>query len=276
MHLNMAEINAATLQKLLDGQNKLFEGLQQIHHKLDSVVSEFRGEIDELKQENQRLKKNLQQVTSRLDKQEQHSRSKNVVIYDVPGSAGESREETESKVAKITEAVSLKHKVLVAHRLNPSSDSPIIAIFESKAHAQEMLHAMRLNILTADDIGLKGQQDTRRNSKRLSARPHLCPALAQLLKAASALKAEAKWGWTKVITSRMEVQIFKGNDDDGHASPPVIVRSLEDVLRLRLQLVEQGSLPDISPEAHAVATKKRPRTSTDPKTRTLSKEKRLV
>lgn len=273
----MAEINAATMHKLLEGQNKLFEGMQQLHDKLDLVASQFRGEIDALKKENETLKKNLQEVTSRLDKQEQHSRSKNVIIYDVPGSAKESRMETEAKIAKLTKALEVNHKVIAAHRLSPNPDSPIVAVFESKVHAQEILSIIRQSALTAESIGLTSQGRITAKPKKIIARPHLCPALAQLLKLATALKVEANWGWTKVITSKMEIQIFKGKDNDGNVLPPVTVRSPEDVMKLRLQLVEQGSLSEFAPADHAeYLAKKRPWTGTEPKRSTMSKGKRIL
>lgn len=274
----MAEHNAATLQKVLEGQNKLFEGLQQLHQKLDSVASQFQSETDALKKENENLKKNLQEVASCLDKQEQHSRSKNIIIYDVPGPAGESRTETEAKVAKITEALKANHRVVVAHRLSPNPNSPIVAAFESKIHAQEMLSIIRQGTLTAETIGLPSQDSTRGKPKKIIARPHLCPALAQLLKMATALKVEANWGWTKVISSKMEIQIFKGRDSDGYVLPPVTVRSPEDVLRLRLQMVEQGRLPELTPAAPAekYLMKKRPWTDTGPNSGTTRKEKRIL
>lgn len=277
VQFSMADNSAIILPQLLEGQRKLFEGLQQLHEKLDSVVSQFRGEIDELKRENQCLKKDLQVMESRLNKQEQHSRSSNVVIYDVPGAAHENRAETESKVAKLARALKIDHKVVVAHRLTPNSGSPIVAVFESKAHAQEVLNIIRQSALTPSGIGLKSPGDGTAKDRKILARPHLCPALAQLLKAAAALKAEANWGWTKVITSKMEVQIYKGKDADGNVQPPLTVKSLEDVLKLRLQLVEQGTLPAISPVTHAnEATKKRGWTGTEPRSTMGRKEKRML
>lgn len=273
----MAENSAVILPKLLEGQNKLFEGLQQLHQKLDSVVSQFRGEIDELKRENQCLKKNLQEMEFRLNKQEQHSRSSNVVIYGVPGAAQEGRVETGAKVANIARALRIDHKVVVAHRLTPGSDSPIVAVFESKAHAQEVLNTIRQSDLTPSAIGLRSSGGDTTKDRKILARPHLCPALAQLLKAAAALKTEANWGWTKVITSKMEVQIYKGKDADGNAYPPFTVRSLEDVLKLRLQLMEEGTLPEISPLTHAKeATKKRGWTGMEPTSTIGRKGKRML
>lgn len=276
----MAELNAAMLQKVLDGQNKLFDGLQQLHHKLDSVVSQFQSEIEGLKKENNRLKKDLQEVTSRLDKQEQQSKSKNVVIYGVPGVAEESREETEAKIAKIAGIVHLNHKVVAAHRLSPASNGPILAAFENKAHAQDMINAVRKSTLTAadverTDIERKPQGGEIVASKKIFAPPHLCAALVQLRKAAAALKHEANWGWTKVNTSRIEVQIYKGRDDKGNVLPPITVRSLEDVLKLRLQMVEKGILPQIKPGYHPSSyhVNKKTRTGTAADNTTIRKEK---
>lgn len=270
--------SALTMQKLLEGQNRILEGQQQLHAKFDSVVSQLRSEVDCLKKENQKLKKSLQDVTARLDKQEQHSRSKNIVIYDVPGPAGENRHETQAKVLKIAKALNVDHKVVVTHRLSPASDSPIVATFESKVHAQEMLSAIRQTTLTAAEIEPKSHEKTAGRNKKIVARPHLCPALVRLQKAAAALKAEANWGWTKIITSRMEVQIYKGTDSDGNVLPPIIVRSLEDVVNLRLQLVEQGVLPDIAPVIHLrePTSKKRAWTGTAPGNATGLKEERIV
>lgn len=274
----MSEINAATLQKVLDGQNKLFEGLQQLHHKLDSVVLQFRSEIDELKRENKNLKKELHEMAARLDRQEQFSRSKNVVIYDVPGAAGENRTETEAKVSKIASVIKFNHKVVVAHRLGAGADCPILAVLESKAHAQEMLSAVRQSSLSAADIDFKKQGGASNEKKKIAARPHLCTALAQLRKEAAALKAEANWGWTKVNISRMEVQIYKGRDEKGNALPPITVKSLEDILKLRLQLVEEGILPQITPELKAGlhSAKKRAWPSTTTSSTSSCKEKRIV
>lgn len=274
----MSEISATMLQQLLDGQKKLFEGQQQLHHKLDSVVSQFRDEIDDLKQENKNLKKDLQEVTFRLDKQEQFSRSKNVVIYNIPGAAGENRAETEAKVSKLADAINFHHKVIVAHRLSSSPESPILAVLESKAQAQEMLEAVRQSTLTVADIEQSKKPGCALNKEKIVARPHLCKALAQLRKAAAALKAEAKWSWTKVNISRMEVQIYKGRDEEGNALPPYTVKSLEDVLKLRLQLEEEGILLQTTPEHHAglSTTKKRARTFTMTGNATSRKEKRIV
>lgn len=270
----------AMLKKLMEGQNRLFEAQQQLHHKFDSMVSQLKNEVDELKKENENLKKDLQQVTLRLDRQEQQSRSKNIVFYGIPGSAGEKRIETETKVAKIVKALNVDYKVVVAHRLSAGSDGPIVAVFESRAHAHEMLNIIRESSLTISDIGLKGHEGTAIKEKKIFARPHLCPALAQLQKAASALKTEANWGWTKVITSKMEVQIYKGRDRDGKLLPPVTVRSPQDVLRLRLQMVEQGILPEISPTDNGAenhAGKKRGWADASvPGTNTKHKEKRIA
>lgn len=244
----------------MEGINRLFEGQQQLHHKLDSMVSQLRREVDELKKENENLKKDLQQVTLRLDKQEQQSRANNIVFYDIPGAAGEKRIETEVKVAKIVKALNVDYKVVVAHRISPVPNGPVVAVFESKAHAQEMLNLIRESSLTVSDIGLTNLDGTATKNKKMFARPHLCPALAQLHKAATALKTEANWGWTKVLTNKMEVQIYKGRDHDGNILPPVTVKSLQDILRLRLQMVEQGILPEISPienEAEKHTKKKR-------------------
>lgn len=277
----MSDKTAALLEKLLEGQTELFKGQQQMRHeihqlsqKLDAATQELRCEVGELKQENEQLKQELCSLKRRVDMQEQYSRSKNVIFYDVPGVMNESRVETEAKIAAIMKALECNNKVVTAHRLGSKANTPIVAVFESKPHAQEVINAVKKSALTLKDIGIGGQPGVNLSTK-VTARAHLSPALSQLLKAAAVFKVEANWGWTKVIISRMEVEIYEGRGHDGKILPPVTVSSIEDILKLRAQLVEQGKLPEATPSFYTPgnARKKRPRTSVTPNGSGVARER---
>lgn len=280
----MSEDTAMMLKKLMEGQNNIVAGqrqlqqqlkheIQELHLKLDSISVRFRDEIDTLKHENEALKAEIRDIRTELDAQEQFSKSKNVVLYNIPGSPAENRTIAEEKVRELLNSVQCQNRLVVAHRLNPKANSPLVAVFESKAHAQEVMAAVRTyNQTLANAAGLD-ERNLNQNNSKIAARPHLCSSLAQLMRAATALKTEAKWGWIKVLTSKMEVEIFKGRDGNGKIIPPTVVRSLDDVIRLREQLVASGDLPEVMPAVYedTGATRKRSRSSATPELKTQTK-----
>lgn len=268
----------------MEGQNNIVAGqrqlqqqlqheIQELNLKLDSISSQFRNELDALKLENEALKAEIRDIRTELDVQEQFSKSKNVVLYNIPGSPAETRSIAEKKVRELLNAVQCQNRLVVAHRLNPKANSPLVAVFESKAHAQEVMAAIRKYTQTPANATEFGERNPNQNASKIAARPHLCSSLAQLMRAATALKTEAKWGWIKVLTSKMQIEIYKGRDGNGKIIPPTVVRSLGDVIRLREQLVASGDLPELMPAVYedAGVTRKRSRSSATPESKTQTK-----
>lgn len=258
------------LKKLMEGQKDIVAGQRQLQYeiqeltcKMNLISSQFRDEMDALKHENEALKAEIRDMRSELNAQEQFSKSRNVVLYNIPGAPAENRTTAEEKVRKLLDTIQCRNRLVVAHRLSPKAGSPVVAVFESKAHAQEAMAAVRANAQALTAAASLGEHDGSQPGSKVVARPHLCSSLAQLLRAASALKTEAKWGWTKVITGKLEIHIHKGRDGNGQMIPPMVVKSLDDVIKLRKQLVVDGILPEMMPAVYKEAdtSRKRPRSS---------------
>lgn len=242
----MSDETKEMLKKLLAGQEKIKE---EINRRMDALSGKLEEEVGKLQQENAALKSELSKTKAEAQELQQYLRAKNVIFYEVPGVAKEDRETSQKRIEQILSVINCGNRVTVAHRLNPSANSPIVAVFESKCHAQEVMEKVRRAGPTVASAGFADEAADNNKDSKIMARAHLCKSLGELLKAATALKTEANWGWTKVITSSMLVEIYQGKDSDGKVIPPVKVRSIEDVKELRDLLVAEGKLPKEPPAA---------------------------
>lgn len=248
----------AAQSEMMASQNRFEERqtvIQEEVQKLGEEVKRFdmankklQKEVANLKRENGMLKTELCAVKTEQAAQEQYSRSKNVIFYDVPGKSKETHRETKEKVNKILATIGSDNRVVVAHRLNASkANSAIVAVFDSKLYAQEIIQKTKEMKLTTGKLGMEGNSaDT-----KIIAKPHLCKFLEEIRKATADLKTELEWGWVKVITSKMKVELYEGKNQD-----PVVFNSVQDVDSFRETMIEKGILKRKGPGKHSLTPPK--------------------
>lgn len=204
-------------------------------HNYASSNDTLNVEVNKLKQELTEARSALAEAKAMQDAGEQHSRSKNIILYGIPGVVNERYNDTMECVEKVLQKANCTQRLVVAHRLNARlPNGPIVAVFEAKPFAQDALQKIRVAKLTTEAAGLckDGTKD------KIYARPHLCRALEATRKAAVALKNDLNWGWVKVMVSKLHVELYEGNDDAGKPKPPVILATVAEVENLKLRMQE--------------------------------------
>lgn len=204
-------------------------------HKYATSNDTLNAEVNKLKQELIEARSALAEVKAMHDAGEQHSRSKNIIFYGIPGIVNERYNDTMERVERVLRKANCTQRLVVAHRLNARlPNGPIVAVFEAKPFAQDALQKVKEARLTTEAAGLceDGKED------KIYVRPHLCRALEATRKAAVALKNDLNWGWVKVMVSKLHVELYEGNDDTGKPKPPVVLTTVAEVEDLRLRMQE--------------------------------------
>lgn len=238
--LTKVEVKVGTMEKKME---QLGEELK----KMGQASTKMKHEITRLKSENTMLRKELDKVKVAQMTSDQYSRSSDVIFYDIPGKAKEKQDKTKDKVEKVLAAAKCSHRVVVAHRLNATKpNSAILARFEAKTYAQSVMECIRKANVTVGATGLGQDSDM----TKIIAKPHLCKELEIIRKATADIKVELGWGWVKVITSKMQVELYEGKDKDGNVKSPIIMRSVADVEMFRNRMIDQGILKKERPPKH--------------------------
>lgn len=215
------------------------QALKSDMHKYASSNDTLNAVVSKLTQELAEARSSLAEVNAMHNADEQYARSKNVILYGIPGVANEQYGDTMERVVKVLQKANCTRRLVVAHRLNARlPNGPIVAVFEAKLFAQEVLQKIKEAKLTTDTAGLCSEN----TNVKIFARPHLCRALEATRKAAVALKNDLNWGWVKVMISKLHVELYEGSDDTGKQQQPFVLTSVADVKDLRQRMQEKGML----------------------------------
>lgn len=204
-----------------------------------SVLPELTSRVSTIEDENVKLRAELEILKTQCDLQDQHQKSKNLIVYGMPGNAGEQRSHSELLISKLCSKCGIRRRVVQAHRLGQKPNSPMMIQFECKADAQEAFALIRKAQPTLRDIGLGDEG-------KIEVRYHLSSFLSELLRTANIVKKEANLGFCRALTSNQTVEIFHIKEP---GSPKIIVRSFQEVLELKDKLLSEGRIATSSPAA---------------------------
>ena len=241
---------AATLEDLLkeiqasrpevgELRNQMAEEFKGIRETL-SAIPELKTRIEALEHENTTIKTELSRLSTQVNLHEQHTKAKNLVMYGLPGLAGESRSTTESIVSKVFAKTNIKKKIVIAHRIGSRENSPVVIEFTCKPEAQDAFHQLR----KAGDVTL--QALSLGESGRVEVRFHLSTFLSNLLKSANVVKKDAGWTYCRPFTSDQTVELVRSKDDNAER---IKIGSMEELMKFRDKLIEDGSIAPNSPAA---------------------------
>lgn len=228
------------LEEMQRDQKALASEVREIKEGLTKRVDELEESVKKLELENQQLRIELLDVRLENSTQEQYSKSRNILLFDIPGAPREPKETSKKIAESILTLAGCPHKAVVAHRQDArKNNGPILVQFEAKPYAIDALKAIRNTKITVAQLKLPGEEN---NTKTINGKAHLCMHLQDLLKVSNALVREANWKYAKPLTSEIAVEI---KEDDG--AKGVIVREIADVLNLREQLIRTGKIPKSPP-----------------------------
>lgn len=230
-------------------KEQLLREVQAVATKVDQL-SELKNKVDELEQENTQLRTELDHMKLQVDLQDQRMKSRNLIIYGLPGEAGEERLATETSITDACRKLGIHRTPELAHRLSQRKDSPVLVQFNSKQDAQEVFKQLRQNPGPTDNT-------------KLEVRYHLSSHLYELLKSANLLKREAGWAYARPLTSNQTVEIVKNKEPN---SRRVTVRNLQELVNLKNTLLNDGAISRSSPANEITAQRtlrKRPRNAKD-------------
>lgn len=219
--------------------------MQAMSTKL-AVINELQDDINSLKKENSEQRAEIQQLKLQVDLQDQYQKSKNLILYGLPGHAGEDRSTSEAIVQKVFSKVGVRRNPVLAHRLSQKQDSPMLVQFNSKQDAQEIfLHLRRSSNLNLESLALG-------SNGKVEVRYHLSTHLSELLRSANLLRREAGWAYCRPLTSTQCVELFKTKEPN---SPKVTVRNLIELVDLKDSLLKDGFIATSSP-ANQITTER--------------------
>lgn len=204
------------------------------------VIPELKEKIVALETENTTMKEELSRLGTQANMMDQQMKFRNLVMYGVPGSAREKRDTSEALVSKIFSKTGVNRRVVMAHRLGSRDNSPILIQFLCKSDAQEVFQKLRKN----PDMSL--QFLSLGTTGKVEIRYHLSTFLGDLLRAATTVKKDANWSYCRPITSTQTIEMVKTKDAN---SERITIKSMDDLIRFRDALMDQGEIQPNSPAA---------------------------
>ena len=201
-------------------------------------LTELQAKVEDLATENIQMRIEMEQLKLQLDLQDQFQKSKNLVIYGVPGVGGESREATEASIRQLLTKIGICKLPILAHRLTQKPNSPILLQFHIKQDAQlvftqiRQVQNMSLEALAMGENG------------KVEVRHHLGAGLSELLRSANIVRREAGLAFARPLTSSQSVEIVWTKEQN---SKRITVKNLRELVELKDRLQVEGSLPKNSP-----------------------------
>ena len=123
-------------------KEQILNEVKAVAVKVDQL-SELQIKVDQLTNENADLKLELERIKLQVDMQDQQQKSKNLILYGVPGQEKEDRNATEAVIRRIFTQLEIHRAPTLAHRLSQKSSSPILVQFTVKQDAQEVFQLIR-------------------------------------------------------------------------------------------------------------------------------------
>lgn len=241
---------AAEIQQILEElraiRAEMATDKREVIGKLDEIAQiksslvDLQGKVSALEQENMMLREEIRINRVQSNVNEQLTKASNLLLFGVPGKTEETRAETEALVRRLLAKTEVPFKLTCAQRMNRKvAKSPIVATFESKLHAQEAFHQIRMTgNLTSDMIGMDG-------NSRIDVRFHLSKHLTQLLRSASLLKREMGWQKCRPYSDSQTVELRKDETSATH-----VFHTMEELVTFKNQLIDTNVLPPTSPAAN--------------------------
>lgn len=127
-------------------KTEIFNKIQTLT-RLAETLPATQQKIDAMEEENCKLASEVERLRQQANLQDQHQKSKNLILFGVPGSPREERNVTEQIVSDICSQTGMRRRIAVAHRLSQKENAPVLLQFECKPDAQEAFTQFRRSLI---------------------------------------------------------------------------------------------------------------------------------